>query len=157
MSFSRPALSEIVSRIRNDMLSRLPADDVLRRSDTEVLTRVLAGSVHGLYGFLDWISRQILPDTSDAEILDRQANIWGVTRKPAATATGTVTFTVQAGAVVPSGTLLQALDGMQYETTADAVVTAPSATAPIESVEAAEAANREAGQSLSLVSPIIGV
>ena len=49
----------------------------------------------------------------------------------AAAATGTVTFVVQAGAYIPSGTALQALDGVQYQTTADAVVVGTSATAPL--------------------------
>jgi len=157
MSFTRPALADLISRVRNDMLSRLSADDVLRRADAEVYGRVMAGVAHGLYGFLDWISRQILPDTSDTDILDRQASIWGVARIPAAVATGSVTFVVQAGAAIPSVTLLQALDGVQYQTTADATITAPSATAPVSAVVAAAAGNRVTGQALSLVSPVAGV
>lgn len=157
MSFTRPALADLIQRVRNDMLSRLTADDVLRRADAEVLTRVMAGVTHGLYGFVDWISRQILPDTSEAEILDRQANIWGVARKPAASATGTVTFVVQAGAAIPSGTLVQSLDGVRYQTTADATIALPSATAPVEAVIPAAASNRDSGETLSLVSPVLGV
>lgn len=155
--FSRPALPDINQRVRNDVLSRLAADDVLRRADAEVYARVLAGVSHGLHGFIDWLSRQVIYDTAEAEYLDRWASIWGVTRNPAAVATGTVTFTVASGSVIPSGTLLQALDGVQYETTADAVVAAPSATAPVEAIEPAAAGNRVAGQSLSLVSPVLGV
>ena len=68
-----------------------------------------------------------------------------------------MTFTVQAGSVIPSGTLLQALDGVQYATTADAIVAAPSATAPVAGVVAAAAGNRATGQTLSLVSPVVGV
>lgn len=157
MSFSRPSLSALVQRVRNDMLSRLTTDDVLRRADAEVLARVMSGVTHGLYGFIEWVSRQILPDTSEAEFLDRQASIWGVPRKTASVATGTVSFVVQVGAVIPSGTLLQALDGVQYQTTADAGGTAPAFTAPVESVIAAAAGNRATGQSLSLVSPVLGV
>lgn len=157
MSFNRPQLAELVQRVRNDMLSRLTTDDVLRRADAEVLTRVISGVTHGLYGFIEWVSRQILPDTSDTDILDRQASIWGVARKPAAVATGTVSFVVQPGAVIPAGTLLQALDGVQYQTTADATGSAPSYNAPVESVLAQAAANRSTGQSLSLVSPVLGV
>lgn len=157
MSFARPTLSEIVTRVRNDVVSRLATDDVLRRADAEVYSRVLAGVAHGLYGFIQWLSDQVIYDTAEAEFLERWCSIWGVPRKPAASATGTVTFTVQAGAIIPTGTLLQALDGVQYQTTADAVVTVPSATVPIAAVVAAEAGNRTAGQSLTLVSPVLGV
>lgn len=157
MSFSRPALSEIIQRVRNDVLSRLAADDVLRRADAEVYARVMGGVAHGLYGFIEWLSNQVIYDTAEVEYLERWCSIWGITRKAAAAATGSVTFTVQAGAVIPSGTILQALDGVQYQTTTDAIVAAPTANAPVIAVDAAAAGNRAAGQSLSLASPIVGV
>lgn len=157
MSFSRPTLAELVQRTRNDTLSRLSTDEALRRADAEVYARVFSGVAHGLYGFIDWVSRQILPDTSDLDTLIRQASIWGVERKPAAAATGSVTFSVQPGAVILAGTLLQALDGQQYATTADAVVSLPNATAPVEAVEPGAAGNRAAGENMTLVSPVVGV
>lgn len=155
--YSRPQLSAIIERVRTDVLSRLAQDDVLRRADAEVYVRVMGGVAHGLYGFIEWLSQQLIYDTAEVEILDRWCSIWGITRKAAAAATGTVTFTVQAGAVIPAGTQLQALDGIQYKTTADATVSAPTATAPIAAVTPAAAGNRGAGQSLALVSPIVGV
>lgn len=157
MSFSRPTLAELVQRTRNDALSRLTTDEALRRADAEVYARVFSGVAHGLYGFIDWVSRQILPDTSDLDILIRQASIWGVEQKPAASATGSVTFTVQAGSVITAGTLLQALDGQQYVTTVDATVAAPTATAPVEAVTPGAAGNRAAGENMTLVSPVVGV
>lgn len=157
MSFSRPSLADIVQRVRNDVLSRLAADDVLRRADAEVYARVMGGVAHGLYGFIDWLSGQLMYDTAEAEYLERWCSTWRIPRKAAAAATGTVAFTVQAGAVIPAGTLLQALDGVQYQTTADAAVVAPTATAPIVAVVPAAAGNRAAGQALALVSPIVGV
>lgn len=157
MSFSRPSLSTIVQRVSNDVLSRLVTTDVLRRADAGVYGRVMAGVAHGLYGFIDWLARQLFYDTAEGEYLERWCSIWGIARKAAAAATGTATFTVQAGAAIPTGTMLQALDGVQYETTADAVVAGLSATAPIAAVVPAVAGNRDAGQALSLVSPIFGV
>jgi len=157
MSFARPLLADIIQRVRNDVLSRLSADDVLRRANAEVLSRVISGVSHGLHGFVEWLSLQVIYDTAEAEFLERWCSIWGVSRNAAAAATGTVTFAVQAGAVIPAGTLLQALDGVQYETTADATVAAPTATAPVVAVIAAAAGNRVTGQSLSMVSPVVGV
>ena len=155
--YSRPLLSDLVQRVRTDVLSRLTSDDVLRRADAEVYARVMGGVAHGLYGFIDWLSDQVIYDTASVEYLERWCSIWGLSRKAAAAATGTVTFAVQAGAVIASGTLLQALDGVQYQTTADATVAAPTATAPVVAVVAAAASNRATGQSLSLVSPVVGV
>lgn len=155
--YSRPPLADIVQRVRTDVLSRLSTDDLLRRADAEVYARVMGGVAHGLYGFIDWLSAQLIYDTAELEYLERWCSIWGITRKAAAAATGTVSFTVQAGAVIASGTLLQALDAVQYKTTADATVVGTTATAPVVAVVAAAAGNRATGQSLSLVSPVVGV
>ncbi|WP_424195554.1 baseplate J/gp47 family protein [Ampullimonas aquatilis] len=155
--FDRPALITIVDRVRNDILARLDADDSLRRADAEVYARVIAGSMHGLYGYLDWLSQQVIYDTAEADYLDRWATLYSVARKAASTATGSVTFAVTVGAVIPSGTTLQAADGTQFVTTADATIAAPSATAPVVSVVAGAIANRTAGETLTLISPVVGV
>lgn len=155
--YSRPSLAELVERVRTDVLSRLSTDDVLRRSEAEVYARAIAGVGHGLYGYIEWLSKQIIYDTAEDEMLDRWCSQWGIDKTPAAQATGTVTFVVQAGAVIPAGQLLQALDGVQYETTADATISVPSATAPVTAVLASAAGNRGAGQSFTLVSPVPGV
>lgn len=155
--FNRPALPELIQRVRNDVLSRLSTDDVLRRTDAEVYARVMGGVAHGLYGFIEWLSKQVIYDTAEAEYLERWCSIWGINRKVAAPAIGTVTFTVQAGSLIPSGTLLQALDGVQYQTSADATVSASTATASVTALVPAAAGNRATGQNLTLVSPVVGV
>jgi uncharacterized phage protein gp47/JayE len=155
--FSRPALPELIQRVRNDVLARLSADDLLRRADAEVYARVMGGVAHGLYGFIEWLSTQLIYDTAELEYLERWCSIWGIRRKVATVATGSVTFLAQAGSVIPSGTLLQALDGVQYLTIADTTITAPTADAPVAAVIAAAVGNRAAGQGLTLVSPVVGV
>lgn len=157
MPFERPALAEQIDRSRNDLLTRLGVDESLRRADKEAYARVIGGAVHGLYGFIDYISRQIIPDTADTEHLDRWASIWGVPRKAAAAATGQVTFSTTVGAFIPTGTLLKAVDGVDYQTTADATAVSSSTVAAIQAVDAGAAGNRLTGQSLTLVSPISGV
>ena len=155
--FNRPVLPELIQRVRNDVLSRLSAEDVLRRTDAEVYARVMGGVAHGLYGFIEWLSKQVIYDTAEAEYLERWCSIWGINRKVAAPATGTVTYTVQAGSLIPSGTLLQALDGVQYQTSTDAAVSASTATASVTALVPAAAGNRATGQNLTLVSPVVGV
>jgi len=158
MEYSRPSLAELLQRIRADVLSRITsADDTLRRADAEVYARVLAGVAHGLYGFIAWVAEQILPDQCGEWMLARWCSMYGIVRKDAAAATGSVTFTVQAGASIPAGSALQALDGTEYTTTADAVVAGTAATAMVVASAAGVAGNRISGESLRLVSPIDGV
>ena len=157
MPFIRPSLLVIVNRTRDDLFSRLAADDPLRRSDAEAYARVLAGSAHELYGYLDWLARQLMPDTADVDYLERWASIYGLSRKAAASATGIVAFTGLEGAAVLSGQILSALDGILYATTTDAIIASGAASAPVSAVVAGEAGNRAAGQTFMLQSPVAGI
>lgn len=157
MSFSRPTLNDLVNRTLNDLLSRLNQDDVLRRADSEVYARVLAAAAHSLYGFVDWASKQFLVLTCDGETLERHGDELGVPRKAAAASTGSLTFTTLVGSVIPIGTLVQAFDGVEYATLAEVTAVGTSTLANLQAVVPAAAGNRDAGQSVNLVSPITGV
>jgi uncharacterized phage protein gp47/JayE len=158
MPFARPDLSTLIERAAGDIESRLPGTDArLRRSNLGVLARVHAGAVHGLYGYIDWIARQAIYDTAEAEWLERWASIWGINRKPAAAATGNATFTGTDGAVIPPGTLLTRSDGAELQTTAETTIAAGTAPVPVTAVEAGAAGNTLAGSALTMVTPIAGV
>jgi len=93
MSITRPDLTTIRNRIQADIEARLPgASPQLRNTLLGILSSVFAGGMNGIYGYYEWISKQLLPDTADAEMLDRHASIWGIVRKAAALAQGNVTF-----------------------------------------------------------------
>lgn len=157
MPFSRPDLLSIVNRTRDDVLSRLPAGEPLRRADAEVYARALAGSAHELYGYLDWLSRQLIYDTADSDLLERWAGIWGITRKAASFAGGTVTFSGSSGATIPTGSQLSAYDGQLYATTADAVIVGGSVASTVTAVAVGVAGNRLAGQTITLTHPLAGI
>ncbi len=158
MAFNRPTLQTIIQRIQTDIESRLAGTDPrLRRSVLGVLGRTLAGTAHGLHGHLDWQSRQIIPDTAEAEILDRWASWWGVSRKPAAAATGNVTFTGTDGGTIPAGATLQRADALEYTTSAECIITGGTATVAVTASSAGQDTSAVGGVALSLVSPAAGV
>jgi uncharacterized phage protein gp47/JayE len=158
MPFSRPTLTQIDDRIKADIVANLPgADSLLRRSILWVLATMHAGASHGLYGYSDWIARQILPDTAEAEILARHAAIWGVERTPAEIASGTATATGNDGASIPSGTVLSRLDGVEYVTTAAATIAAGTATLALDASVAGLNGDMASGTALEFVSPLSGV
>ncbi|WP_027367400.1 baseplate J/gp47 family protein [Desulfocurvibacter africanus] len=158
MPWTRPTLPEISGRIESDLSSRLLGGQaLLRRSALAVLARAVAGAAHSLHGFQDWLSRQVLPDTAEAEHLERWARIWGLTRKAGAFAAGSVTMTGIDGSTVPAGTELQRSDGVLYETQADAIIAAGTATAQVEAVEPGASGDAVAGVALSFSSPVSGV
>lgn len=158
MPFLRPELQTLIDRSVSEINARLPgADARLAFSNLNVMAYVQAALAHGLYGFIDWIYRQVFPDTAEAENLQRWATIWGVSRKDASPATGNITLTGTNGVTIPAGTLLQRSDGRQYQTTADATIAAGVASAAVVSVTAGVASVCAAGVSLNLVSPVAGV
>lgn len=154
--FERPTIATLIDRTRADVLTRLATDDVLRHSDAEVLARALAGAAHGLYGYLDWLALQLLPDTA-TDYLERHGSLLGITRKPAAKATGAVTLTTQVGSVIPAGTQLRRADQTLYESVAEQTAAGTSLALDVRAVTAGEQGNAVATTPLALVSPIAGV
>lgn len=158
MPFTRPTLPQLIERNITDIESRLPGTDArLRRSNLNVLARMMAGSVHGLYGALEYLSRQVFPDTADAEHLDRWASIWGITRKVAVAASGPVTLTGVAGSIVPAATVLARSDGAEFTVDADTTLVGGSADANVTASLAGAAGNTAAASALSFVTPVTGV
>lgn len=158
MSFPRPTLAELVTAAEQDLSARvLDGEPLLQQSTLAALARVQAGGLHLLYGFLSWAARQVHVHNCEAEYLDALAATWGLARKAASYAAGTVTFTGADGAVVAAGAELKRADGALYTTTADATISGGAASAPVDAVEAGTGGNESAGVSLTLTSPVSGV
>lgn len=153
MPFETPSLPVLVDRTQSDL-----ASDTLRRSDAQVLARTVAGTTYGLYGYLNWIAEQILPDRADEETLERIALLrLSQPRNPAQPASGGVSFVAVAGAVVDAETVLQAGDGRTYRLTSNVTTVAGLNTASVEAVDAGTLGNADAGLQLTLVQPVAGV
>lgn len=159
MPFPRPTLTDLVDRAIADVETRFPgADSRLRRSALGVLARVHAGALHGAYGWLDHVARQVVPSpATGAEYLDAWARVWDTARRPAEPAEGLAEIAGADGATVPAQTLLQRADGREYRTLADATVVDGTATLSVRAVEPGLDGNADAGVTLALVTPIAGV
>ena len=150
MSFERPTLATLIERVQADAESRIGKKQ-MRWSVVTVLCRVIAGVAHGLYGFIQFVLRQCFSSTAEGVYLERRASEYGIYRRKASKAVGTVTFT--GTATVPEGTQLENEQGTTYNTTADSV----DGVASIEAAVGGKAGNSEEGMTLTLVSPISGV
>ena len=153
MPYETPTLPVLVSRAQADL-----AGDALRRSDAQVLARAHAGVAYGLYGYLNWLADQILPDSADEETLVRMAALrLNEPRKPAQSAEGPASFMAAAGGVLDVDTVLQAADGRTYKVTAGVTTVAGLNSTTLEAVDAGTLGNAEAGLVLTLVQPVAGV
>ncbi len=139
-----------------DIETTLETGPTLRRSVLQALAGALAGAAAAAHGHIDWVARQIMPDTSDGEYLERQAELYGVARKPGTYASGKVTMTGANGTVVPLGTIVQ-LGPVQYGTTAEGVVVAGTLSVAVEALEPGTAGNLSPAVSLVLLRPVAGM
>lgn len=155
MPFLRPSLSDLTKRNDSQMSSRMGIGPLLRRSVLGAISRIMSGASHMLHGHIAWASNQILPDTSESEILARQASIWGVQRKTAEIAQGVVDFTFSQAGTLEAGTKLRRADGVEYEVVVGiAPVLAGTYPVTVRAVAEGESGNSELGQVLTLVSPV---
>ncbi len=158
MPFDRPEMQTLIIRTVTDINSRfLEAGNVMRRKATKAFARVLAGMAHGLYGNMEWVSRQILPDTQDEDILLRFGAVHGVSRIAGDYARGNVTATGTNGSVIETGSLWQRADGVVFVTQSSAVIASGSATVTLKAEEIGADWNTASGETIDLVSPIAGV
>ena len=158
MPFNRPTLTQLIDRGRADIDSRLPgADSKLPASVLDVKARTSAGAVHGLYGYLDWLADQILPDRAEEEMLVRHASNRGLTRKAALGAKGNVEVTGIHGVAVPVGSALVSDAGVEFRTTAAVTLVAGTATVPVEEIAGGVDGDTAPATQLRFVAPIAGV
>lgn len=158
MAFEKPTLRELVDRAKSDINARLPGVDArLPASVLGVIAHVIAGGVHGLYGYQDYIARQILPDTADSEFLDRHASLWGMSRKPAAPAVGNITIYGTDATEISVGMQLQRADGKLFAVAETTRIDGTSATVQVVAVDGGSDSNTDAGVELTLVEAVAGL
>ncbi|MFC0683102.1 baseplate J/gp47 family protein [Novosphingobium clariflavum] len=157
MVFSRPTLTSLRSQVAADIAAGLPGlNALLRYNNLTILGDVEAGLVDGCYGYLDWITKQSVPFTSEDEFLEGWSALKGVTRKPAVAATGKVTLN-GTGGTVPAGTALTRSDGASFTVDADIALIGGVAVVPVTAAATGSSSNTILGTTLSLASAISGV
>ena len=157
MSFARPTLSELVDRLRGDIAARLPgADSLLRRSVLDVFARSFGGALAGAYSDLDWIAKQLMPDTAEDAQLARWAAMWGIARRPAISAGGRVRLTGTSGSTVLAGTRLTAAGGVTVSMVEDVTLDSGGAVVEVIAIEPGPI-SLPAAAPFTFLSPVLGV
>lgn len=140
------------------MESRLTGNaPLLRWGLLRILARVFAGAVHIVYGFVAYLADQIFVTTAELEYLTRLGLMFGIPRKAASFATGSLIFVGTDGVLVPVGSRAVTEDGIEYETTANGTIAGGVADIAATAVEPGSAANMAAPVAMVLVTPIAGI
>lgn len=155
MPWTRPTLAELITRIENDITSRMTGNaPLLRKAMLKILARVWAGLNHILYGLIENEATNILITTSTGDRLDQHAADRGITRLPATAATGSAVVTGVNGTVISQGTILVADSGVEFQTTAVGTIVSGTATIPIICLTFGDSGNLPAAATLTFQLPL---
>ncbi|WP_186384015.1 baseplate J/gp47 family protein [Methylobacterium dankookense] len=142
---------------RDNLAAYLPgADATVPNSVVRVLSEQNAAGAHLNLLYLDWLARQLLPDTAETEWLDRHGQIWLGGRKPATYAAGSLSVTGTAGVVLPIGTTFAATDATVYEATESVTLSARPTPIAVTAQTPGAIGNRDLGTTLAISVAIAG-
>jgi uncharacterized phage protein gp47/JayE len=164
MPWTTPTLRDVRGFVRDAIRGQLPgADANVPNSVLRVVSDAMAATCHSALQYIDWLAKQLIPDTAENIWLDRHANIWLVNadgstgRKMATPATGTATFIGQPlGTVVPQATRLT-YAGVDYETTMQFEVNDAGGDIPITALTPGTIGNQPAGTMFLITTPVPGI
>ncbi|MCL2602436.1 MAG: baseplate J/gp47 family protein [Treponema sp.] len=155
MPFRRESLATLSGRISANYESLFrPLDRSPRHSLLKVFSSVDAGIYHQLLGDLEFLSRQIFPDTAEGEFLRQH---WSSKVPPlhAAAASGEVLVSGISGRNVPAGLLFGGASGERYYSESIArIADDGSGRVNVRAQNPGSAANLAAGDRLIIVSGI---
>lgn len=143
-------------------LAGFSADDA---SDLGIRIKVLAGEVYSLLCGIEWLKKQIFPQTAQGEYLEMHAAQRGITRKSAVPSSGTLVFgrtsTLPYDVLIPKGTVcsVSGEDSLRFETIKAVTLTAGSRTVQAQAVsqQGGRATNTAANTVTLLLTPPAGI
>jgi uncharacterized phage protein gp47/JayE len=155
------------AQVRDDIATHLPgADASVPNSVLRVVGDVQANLTHDNDTHLDWVAKQMMPDTAEGAFADRWGAIWLPNgRKAASYAQGQITVTGTVGATVPAGALLTvpAVDNsgagvtLQYAVSTSFTLTSTSGLVSIIALNAGALSNLDTGTNLQFVTIPAGI
>jgi len=157
-NFTRPTLTEIYDRIKSDLKTKIAgATTFLRRSVLLVISKILAGAIHLVYGYLQNLIDQLFALTADTEYLEKIGLEIGISRKIGDYAVGQAVVTGTTGNVVDAGTRLQSSAGNIYLVDSNVVLVLGTGIISVTAENTGVDYNEAGSISLSFVSPIAGI
>jgi len=167
MPWNVPFLRDRRRQVRDDIDASLPgADARVPNAPLSVIADAQASLTNDNDAHLEWVARQMMPDSAEGEFAERWGNIWlAEGRKPATYSSGFAVLTGTTGSIVPTGAEMAStvIDdaGNQvtvlFQITAGGTLSAGSATLPVEALDAGAIGNLEDGASLFLTEAPAGV
>lgn len=112
---NRPSLTDIYNRVRVDLPS------TVRYSLRKIMSEVIAGTTHMLYGYIEYLASATLPDSRVTTMLNKWCDLFGIDRKPANYAEIKVQIEATEPLVIPAGTRWQFEESQVYYSLSESV------------------------------------
>lgn len=156
MAFKIDSLADLVGRARSAFRAYIPGSDAwLWPNNLYASAKVIAGMVYEVFGFADYIAKQKFAGEADGENLDLHAQEFGLSRRPAAPAVGTVTITCAGALSVDVGAVFQRGDAVEYVASASAsVLSAGTLDVPVIAATDGAITNANPGTSVAILSGV---
>lgn len=157
MPWQTPTLREVRRLTRDYVLSQLGATAMIPNSALRIMSDSQAGLTNLTLLYLDWLAKQLLPDTAEREWLDRHGIIWLTNadgskgRKAATYAHGVVQFRGQPSVTIPIGVEIIGANSVNYQTTETGETGSDGlGTAPAVAMTAGTVGNLPAGENFAV-------
>lgn len=148
--------------VRDFVTAQLGAVALIPNSVIRIMADAKAALAHMVLLYVDWLAKQLLPDTAEKEWLDRHGVIWLTNsdgskgRQSAVYAEGSFSFTGNPGAILPQFTQLQ-IGTVLYETTEEITIGSTDTEAPVSCLTPGLAGNLDPGTIVSMVDSVGGI
>jgi uncharacterized phage protein gp47/JayE len=159
MAWTTPTLSTVRRLVRDAIAANLRgADATVQNSVLRVLSDATAGVAHLVLKYVDWVAKQLLPDTAENEWLRRWADILLIAGPKAASfAAGTAVVSGIEGTLVPMGARLVASNGAGYQVSSQTTIGPGGGTIEVQSLIGGVVGNQLWGATLSFTTAVAGL
>lgn len=161
MPYQLPTLQELIENFEKNLaaeLSKIPNGSTkMPLSVQKAYSRTNGYALNALYGFVKYMSKQIIPTTSEGEYLRRHCSGIGLYPKQASKSTGTIKVTGTVGNSIAAGELLNREDGWQYAVLETVTLSETEQSIKVVATKAGAAGNCEAGTILTFVNALEGI
>lgn len=158
MAILRPNFSSIYSSIYTDISTGIGNLPIAKFSVLGAVGLALARALDSVYGYINATFLQAVPYTATGSNLEAWAALWGIYRKSASSASGTITVTFNDAATIPQGSLYVGSNAVVYTTISTTTATsAGTQIVPVSTTQTGSSTNLTAGSLLTLSLPIANV
>lgn len=158
MAFALPTLRDLFVRARTSFRANLKGSDAwVWPNNVYASAKVIGGEMFELFGFMSYVEKQKFAHTApDLDSLILHGNEFGIARKSAAPAVGSVAVTSSASIEIDAGAIFRRIDDVEFVATSGGkLLTAGVLTIPVQAVADGKASNTEMGTGLVLASGFV--